>query len=79
MADSMPPPTVTFTVEGTGQTASCECGWLRWFAGPKNARETGAAHVASCKGAPVKREVAKPKRSSSDWSGREGSTWIDKL
>lgn len=79
-AEGVPtPPAITKTAEGGGVVLTCECGWARWFASDATASGYGPQHIQKCKG---KREISptvKPKRSASDWSGREGSTWIDKL
>lgn len=74
-----PPAEVHITPESGGHTVTCACSWLRWFPARPDADAGQREHAKKCKGAPVKRESAAPKRAAAKWDDREGATWIDKL
>lgn len=71
--------TVTFTNEGGGTTAACECGWLRFATSRTAAGEAAADHAPRCKGAKRSEPATVARRGANNWNKREDSTWLDKL
>lgn len=74
-----PPPTLGVISEAGGFVATCACRWVRWWEDRKHAVQGHAAHVAKCKGPKAKGDAAPKRAAVTDWNGRKGSTWIDKL